>query len=138
MSHSVVHFEIPADQPKRAAEFYRELFGWKIEHMGGPMDYWLVNTVPTDAEGRPTEPGVNGGLMRRMMPEQTPVNYISVENIDQFARKAESLGAKVVVPKTPVPGMGWFSQLTDTEGNIFAIWQHDPAAAVAEPAGQPA
>ena len=136
MSHTVVHFEIPAAQPERAAEFYRELFGWKIEHMGGPMDYWLVNTVPTDAEGRPTEPGVNGGLMRRMMPEQTPVNYISVENVDQFARKAESLGAKVVVPKTPVPGMGWFAQLTDTEGNIFAIWQHDPAAAVAEPAGQ--
>ncbi len=138
MSHSVVHFEIPADQPERAAEFYRELFGWKIEHMGGPMDYWLVNTVPTDAEGRPTEPGVNGGLMRRMMPGQTPVNYISVEDVDQFARKAESLGARVVVPKTPVPGMGWFAQLTDTEGNIFAIWQHDPAAVAAEPAGQPA
>ena len=136
MSHTVVHFEIPADQPERAVEFYRELFGWKVEHMGGPMDYWLVQTVPSDAEGRPTEPGVNGGLMRRMMPGQTPVNYISVENVDQFARKAESLGAKVVVPKMPVPGMGWFAQLTDTEGNIFAIWEHDPAAAEAEPAGQ--
>jgi predicted enzyme related to lactoylglutathione lyase len=136
MSHTVVHFEIPADQPERAVQFYRELFGWKIDHMGGPMDYWLVHTVPSEAEGRPTEPGVNGGLMRRMMPGQTPVNYISVENVDEFARKAEHLGAKVVVPKIPVPGMGWFAQLTDTEGNIFAIWQHDPAAAEAEPAGQ--
>ena len=136
MSHTVVHFEIPADQPERAVEFYRELFGWKVEHMGGPMDYWLVQTVPSDAEGRPTGPGVNGGLMRRMMPGQTPVNYISVENVDEFARKAERLGAKVVVPKMPVPGMGWFAQLTDTEGNMFAIWQHDPAAAEAEPAGQ--
>jgi predicted enzyme related to lactoylglutathione lyase len=140
MSHTVVHFEIPADQPERAAEFYRELFGWKIESLGpagsGGIEYWLVKTVPTNAEGLPTEPGVNGGLMRRMMPGQTPVNYISVENVDQFARKAESLGARVVVPKMPVPGMGWFSQLTDTEGNIFAIWQHDPAAAEAEPAGQ--
>lgn len=136
MSHTVVHFEIPADQPERAAEFYRELFGWKIDHMGGPMDYWLVNTVPTDAEGRPAEPGVNGGLMRRMFAGQTPVNYISVENVDEFSEKAERLGAKVVVPKRPVPGMGWFAQLTDTEGNIFAIWQHDSAAAEAEPAGQ--
>ena len=136
MSHTVVHFEIPADQPERAVEFYRELFGWKVEHMGGPMDYWLLQTVPSDAEGRPTEPGVNGGLMRRMMPGQTPVNYISVENVDEFARKAERLGAKVVVPKMPVPGMGWFAQLTDTEGNIFAIWQHDPAATEAAPAGR--
>ena len=136
MSHTVVHFEIPADQPERAVKFYRELFGWKVEKMGGPMDYWMVQTVPSDAKGRPTEPGVNGGLMRRMMPGQTPVNYISVENVDEFARKAERLGAKVVMPKRPVPGMGWFAQFTDTEGNVFAIWQHDPAAAEAEPAGR--
>ena len=140
MSHTVVHFEIPADQPERAAEFYRELFGWEIKHLGpvgsGGIEYWLVQTVHTDAEGRPTEQGVNGGLMRRMMPGQAPVNYISVENVDEFARKAEGLGARVLVPKTPVPGMGWFAQLTDTEGNVFAIWQHDPAAAEAVPAGQ--
>jgi predicted enzyme related to lactoylglutathione lyase len=140
MSHTVVHFEIPTDQPERAVKFYRDLFGWNIEHFGPPgaggIDYWLVKTVPTDAEGKPTEPGVNGGIMLRMMPGQTPVNYISVENVDEIARKAERLGAKVVLPKMPVPGMGWFSQLTDTEGNIFAIWQHDPAAAEAEPAGR--
>ena len=140
MSHTVVHFEIPTDQPERAAEFYRELFGWEIKHLGpvgsGGIEYWLVQTVPTDAEGRPSEPGVNGGLMRRMMPGQAPVNDISVESVDEFARKAEGLGARVVVPKTPVPGMGWFAQLTDTEGNVFAIWQHDPASAEAVPAGQ--
>jgi len=28
-----------------------------------------------------------------------------------------------------VPGMGWFAQLKDTEGNIFAVWQNDAAAA---------
>ena len=140
MSHTVVHFEIPADQPERAVKFYRELFGWEIKHLGPAgatgIEYWLVQTVPTDAEGKPTEPGVNGGLMRRMMPGQAPVNYISVEDVDEFARKAERLGAKVVVPKMPVPGMGWFVQLKDTEGNVFAIWEHDPAAAEATPAGQ--
>jgi uncharacterized protein len=136
MDHTVVHFEIPADQPERAIKFYRELFGWEFKHLGGPMDYSLVQTVPTNAEGRPSRPGVNGGLMRRMMPGQTPVNYIAVDKVDEFARKAERLGAKVVMPKRPVPGMGWFAQLTDTEGNVFAIWQHDPAAAEAEPAGR--
>jgi len=133
MDHTVVHFEIPADQPERAAKFYRELFGWEIEGLGpaggGGIEYWLVKTVASDADGRPTRPGVNGGLMRRMMPGQAPVNYIAVDKVDDFARKAERLGATVVVPKMPVPGMGWFAQLKDTEGNIFAIWQHDPAAA---------
>jgi uncharacterized protein len=134
MDHTIVHFEIPADQPERAAKFYGELFGWDIKRwessagQGDAFEYWLVNTVPTDAQGRPTRPGVNGGLMRRMMPGQAPVNYVAVESVDEFVRKAERLGAKAVVPKMPVPGMGWFAQLTDTEGNIFAIWETDPSA----------
>jgi hypothetical protein len=33
MDHTVVHFEIPADDPERAAKFYRELFGWSINKM---------------------------------------------------------------------------------------------------------
>jgi predicted enzyme related to lactoylglutathione lyase len=142
MDHTIVHFEIPADQPERAAKFYRDLFGWEISRYEGPSDleYWMVRTVPTDAEGRPARPGVNGGLMRRMAPGQTPVNYISVPSVDDFVRKAERLGAKVLLPKQPVPAMGWFAQLTDPEGNVFAIWETDsnagPArAAASEKAG---
>jgi predicted enzyme related to lactoylglutathione lyase len=134
MDHTVVHFEIPADEPERAAKFYRELFGWEISRWEGSTGagedagYWMVRTVPTDDKGQPTGPGVNGGLMRRMMPGQPPVNYIGVESVDESVRRAERLGAKVVVPKRAVPGMGWFSQLTDTEGNVFAVWQYEAAA----------
>jgi predicted enzyme related to lactoylglutathione lyase len=132
MDHTVVHFEIPADQPERAAIFYRELFGWDIQPLGpagaGGIEYWLVRTIPTDAQGMPTGPGVNGGLMRRMMPGQVPVNYIAVEKVDDYVRKAERLGAKLMLPKMPVPRMGWFAQLKDPEGNIFAIWEKDTAA----------
>jgi len=27
MDHTIVHFEIPADNPERATKFYRDLFG---------------------------------------------------------------------------------------------------------------
>ncbi|MFL5403693.1 MAG: VOC family protein [Gemmatimonadales bacterium] len=131
MDHTIVHFEIPADNPERAAKFYRELFGWEINRWEGSADpgfeYWMVKTVPTDSEGHPARPGVNGGLMRRMFPGQAPVNYILVESVDEFVKKAERLGAKVMMQKTPVPGMGWFAQLTDPEGNVIAIWEADPA-----------
>jgi len=134
MDHAIVHFEIPADQPERAAQFYRELFGWDIKQyegsVAGEMDYWVVRTVPTDAEGRPTRPGVNGGLMRRMYPNQVPVNYINVESVDEAVARAERLGAKTLMGKTPVPGMGWFAQLTDTEGNLFAVWETDMSSAM--------
>lgn len=142
MDHTIVHFEIPADQPERAVKFYRELFGWDIKKYEGSaangMDYWMVQTVPTDAEGRPSRPGVNGGLMPRMFPGQPPVNYIAVEDVDDFIGKAERLGAKVMMGKHPVPGMGWFAQLTDPEGNIFAIWETDPKAAQRETVSQEA
>jgi predicted enzyme related to lactoylglutathione lyase len=86
----------------------------------------------------PSRPGVNGGLMKRMYPQQQVVNYINVEDVEEFAHKAEQLGAKVMMPKSPVPGMGWFAQLTDPEGNVFAIWQTDANAGAAEAVGQEA
>ena len=130
MSHTIVHFEIPADSMKRAIDFYQNLFGWQFVQVGeGDMEYWLIMTVPVDDKGMPTEPGVNGGMMKRVMPEQTPVNYISVESIDEYAKKIEELGGQVVVPKMPVPGRGWFAHCIDTEGNAFAIWENDTASA---------
>jgi len=131
MDNTIVHFEIPADQPERAAKFYREMFGWSIDRWENPggIEYWMVETVATDAEGRPVRQGVNGGLMPRMYPGQPLVNYIAVESVDDAVAKAERLGAKVMMGKTPVPGMGWFAQLTDTEGNLFGVWQTDMAAA---------
>jgi predicted enzyme related to lactoylglutathione lyase len=131
MDNTIVHFEIPADNPERAAKFYRDLFGWTINKWENPngIEYWMVQTVPTDENGMPTRQGVNGGLMRRMYPSQQPVNYISVESVDQAVAKAERLGAKVMMGKTPVPGMGWFAQMSDPEGNIIAVWETDNAAA---------
>jgi predicted enzyme related to lactoylglutathione lyase len=131
MDHTIVHFEIPADNPERATKFYRELFGWdiqKFESEGGP-EYWLISTVPRDAKGQPTRPGVNGGLMRRQHPTHPPVNYVGVESVDEYVRKAKRLGAEEYMPKTPVKGMGWFAYLKDTEGNVFAIWEPDEKAA---------
>ena len=51
-----VHFEIPAENPQRAMQFYETLFGWKFQKWDGPMDYWIITT------GQPGEPGIDGGL----------------------------------------------------------------------------
>lgn len=130
MAHGVVHFEIPGDDPEKLVTFYQSLFGWKIDKapMAG-MEYWMVSTVPTDDQGTPTEPGaINGGIMKRQMPAQQPVNYINVESVDDYVQKAKGLGATVAVEKMAVAGMGWFAQLLDPQGNLFAIWQDTPGA----------
>jgi len=41
---SIVWFEIPADNPERARNFYGKLFGWKIKKFPGKADYWHIDT----------------------------------------------------------------------------------------------
>ena len=124
MYHTIVHFDIPADDIEKLASFYKKVFNWKIERTPGPVDYWLIETVPTDSSGMPIRSGVNGGMMKRENPEQRPTNYILVESVDEYARKIESNGGKIIVPKQEVHGMGYFAIALDPEENQFAIWEN--------------
>ncbi len=123
MGSKIIHFEIPADDIERARKFYQGLFGWQISPAPGqPAEaepYYMIQTE---------EGGLGGGMMKRVMPEQRPVLYVQVESVDAHIEKIKRAGGQVVVPKMPVPTMGWFAQALDTEGNVFAIWQDDPQA----------
>lgn len=117
----VIHFEIPAENPERAAAFYKKAFGWKIEKWPGPMEYWMVNTGDSGA------PGINGGLMRKGDVTST-TNTIDVESVEKAVAAIASAGGKEVTPKTPIPGVGYFAYCLDTEGNLFGVMQADPKA----------
>ena len=121
VDHTIVHFEIPADDVQKLRKFYSELFGWKIQKTPGPVEYWSIETVPVNKKGEPIRPGVNGGMMKRQNPEHKPVNYILVESVDEYIKKIEALGGKVIAPKMEVPGIGWWALALDPEGNQFAI-----------------
>jgi predicted enzyme related to lactoylglutathione lyase len=123
MDHTIVHFEIPADDVEKLRKFYSALFGWKIEKMPGPVEYYGIETVPVTKKGIPERPGVNGGMMKKQNPEHKPVNYIAVESVDAYIEKIAALGGKVIVPKMEVPGIGWWALALDPEGNQFAIMQ---------------
>jgi predicted enzyme related to lactoylglutathione lyase len=117
MAHSIVHFEIPADDVERAKKFYQQLFGWEFE---APQEgYHLIET----GEG-----GIGGGMMKRPVPEARITIYIGVESVDEYLAKAQSLGGTIIVPKMAVPTMGYFAQIFDTEGNALAIWEENPGA----------
>ncbi len=125
----IVHFEIPADDMERARNFYQDLFGWKITPYQEGSDYWMIST---DEDG---EKGLDGGMMARQHPNQPIVNYIEIPSVDDYMKKVTDLSGKVLVPKMPVPGMGYFAVCMDTEGNSFGIWETDPNAAfLADPA----
>jgi predicted enzyme related to lactoylglutathione lyase len=118
-----VHFEIPAENVEKLKEFYSDLFGWKIEKMPGEMEYWGIQTVPVDENGMPMRPGVNGGMMKKEKPENKPINYISVESVDEYSKKVVKLGGKIIVPKMEIPGMGWWALASDPEGNQIGLFE---------------
>ena len=120
MDHPVVHFEIPANNVEKLSEFYKKLFGWTFEKMsmGAAGDYWVIQTK-AEIEG----PGANGGMLKKMYPDHKPVNYVLVESVDEFSKKIQSLGGKIIVPKTPIPNMGAFAVGLDPEGNPVGIFE---------------
>ncbi len=132
----VVHFEIHAAEPERAAKFYHDVFGWNIQEwvvpgveMPNENRYWLVGT------GSDKEPGINGGILVRRgsaPAEGQPVNaYVctmGVASVDESLTRALKSGGSLAVPKMPVKGVGWLAYCKDTEGNIFGIMQEDKNA----------
>jgi predicted enzyme related to lactoylglutathione lyase len=114
----VIHFEITVDDPERAIEFYKKVFGWDINKWG-PIDYWLIKT------GEDKEPGINGAIMPKETSYMGTINTISVNSVDVFIEKIKSNGGKIIREKTVIPGIGYFAYCQDTEGNVFGIMQED-------------
>lgn len=132
----IIHFEIQAGNPLRAAKFYRDAFGWDIQEwilpgveMKDENRYWLVTTGPG------TEPGVNGGIVFRRGPapvEGQPVNAftctIGVANLDRAVDLVLKSGGSVLIPRMGIRNIGWWASCRDTEGNYLGLLEEDPDA----------
>ena len=111
----VIHFEIHADNPQRAILFYAEVFGWKFTKWQGQMDYWVIQTMPSN------RPGINGGLTKREFPGQ-PINVgIAVPSVGDYLARIEARGGKTVVGATELPDKTRFAVCQDSEGNALVI-----------------
>ena len=124
----VVHFEMPFDDESRAKNFYSSIFGWDLTDapMPGGMKYVHAVTTPADpATHMPTEPGsINGGLMPRSDMAKAPIIAMEVSSVDEYIKKIEGMGGKVVMPKTEIGGMGYYAYVTDTENNVIGLWEN--------------
>jgi predicted enzyme related to lactoylglutathione lyase len=123
----VVHFEMPAEDRKRVADFYTTVFGWKTQMLGPEMgDYVLATTTESDETGRPKNPGViNGGFFPKSedKPAQHPSVVIAVEDIKEHMKSVEEAGGKVLGDPMDIPGVGQYVSFIDTEGNRVSMLQ---------------
>jgi predicted enzyme related to lactoylglutathione lyase len=123
----VVHFEMPAEDRKRMADFYTNVFGWKTQMLGPEMgDYVLATTTEVGKNGRPKNPGaINGGFFSKSddKPAQYPSVVIAVEDIKAHIKRVEKAGGKVLGEPSEIPGVGLYVSFIDTEGNRVSMLQ---------------
>jgi hypothetical protein len=51
------------------------------------------------------------------------LNYIGVASVDETLKKLVELGGKILQPAQEVPGYGLLALCTDTEDNIFGVFE---------------
>jgi predicted enzyme related to lactoylglutathione lyase len=127
---SVVHFEMPAVDRQRMADFYTKTFGWKAQFFGPDMgDYVTVQTTETDANGMVQTPGaINGGFYPKKddWPAQYPSVVIAVDDIRASMQKVADAGGQVLGEPMEIPGIGQYVSFFDTEGNRVSMLQPLP------------
>jgi predicted enzyme related to lactoylglutathione lyase len=109
------HIEIPVDDAERAQRFYSGVLGWEFRTMEGYEDYWLYRSGPGE---------LGGGLgMRGRTAGDVLRNYVTVDSLDDALANVESLGGRIDVAKTEMPGMGWYAAVKDSEGNELGLYE---------------
>lgn len=117
MGNPVVHFEIGGRDKERTRAFFTSLFDWANE----PYGPYAV-AVKTEA-GK----GINGHITALgHEPHNYVMIYVEVDDVSAHLAKAESLGGKVVIPETDIPGGGRFAWFSDPDGNLIGLVRATP------------
>ncbi|MBA2306808.1 VOC family protein [Candidatus Dependentiae bacterium] len=107
--------DLATTDAEKAKTFYTSLFGWSSSDMpmGEGMTYTMfkLHGVEVAAVGE--------------QPDQPPHwnTYISVDNADESAAHAQSLGAELIAPAFDVMDSGRMAILKDPQGAYFFLWQ---------------
>ncbi len=103
--------ELMTNDVAAAKKFYTEAFDWefKDEPMEG-MTYTVVKAGGKDIGGIMAWPPESGE-----MPAAWGA-YVTVNDVDETARKVETAGGKIHIPPRDIPGVGRFCVFQDPQG----------------------
>jgi predicted enzyme related to lactoylglutathione lyase len=107
--------ELLTTDPAAAKEFYTQLFGWTTQAWPmGDFDYTIVMAGEVDVGGIMPIPEMAKG-----MPPSWGA-YVTVDDVDATAAKAEKLGGKVIVAPKEIPSVGRFTVIQDPQGAVIS------------------
>ncbi|MEO8417853.1 MAG: VOC family protein [Methylophilaceae bacterium] len=106
--------ELKTTDVDAAKAFYTKLFGWDTEDMSMPgMTYTVVKAGGKGIGGIMSIPQEAQGMPPRWS------TYVTVDDVDETARTAEQLGAKLCMPPQDIPDVGRFCVIQDPQGAVI-------------------
>ena len=115
---SIVHVEIHSNDPPRTKAFFANAFGWKFQ------DIPEMNYMTWEAPSKPA-----GGLQKPMEGRgPTVLNYLLSKEINEDIGRVQRAGGNILVPKSEIPGIGWFAIFQEPGGTAHALYQNLPKA----------
>jgi len=125
----VVHFEMPYNDGRRMAKFYKSAFGWQTGMLGEEMGNYITATTTETGERGPKKPGaINGGFYPRKTdwPAQYPSIVIAVDDVRKAMKKVKAAGGNVLGEPMEIPNVGQYVSFIDPEGNRVSMLQPIP------------
>lgn len=106
----------------RAKNFYRSVFGWKLQDVPG-MEYTMADTVERDEREQPIG-GTNGGIRKKGegYANMTSIT-VTVKDIDETVKGVSQNGGRLLKEKEKFLDIGLLAYIEDTEGNVVGLWQ---------------
>ncbi|HKV40601.1 MAG TPA: VOC family protein [Blastocatellia bacterium] len=115
MGNPVTQFQILSKNPEGTAEFYSALFHWTVD-ANNPLGYRQIVTGSAE--------GIQGGIWQAPPEAQNFVQlFMDVGDLDAALKKAEGLGAKVIIPPTVLPEGDRIAVMLDPQGMSFVVRQ---------------
>lgn len=113
MPQPIVYVEIGATDVARAADFFISVFQWDF-----------TDRTQVAYSTFTTGDGIGGGIYRtkEMKPTGGVVLYIMVPDIDATLAQISMHGGRVVVPRSDIPGTGWYGHFQDPFGNLLGLF----------------
>jgi uncharacterized protein len=111
-------FEIPVTDMDRAVQFYAGAFEYTFERT--IIDGNEMALFPSGESGK----GISGALVKgdTYTPSVAGTRiYFSTGDINKTLKRVQSLGGKVLYPKTAIGQLGYVAEFQDTEGNRIAL-----------------
>jgi len=113
-------FEMSCSEPEKAWDFYRQLFGWEIT-AGSPQEGQGFVHGSVDTGGA----GARGGIGTSPDGQPRVTMYAAVDDLQKYLERAESLGAKTVMPSTQVDEHTWIAVFVDPAGTTFGLYNYE-------------